>query len=726
MEEHTLAQADDAPVLRPLQVTGWGFRLFVAALLAVIAVGAYAYFTQLRDGLGVTGLNNRVSWGLYITNFVFFIGVSHAGTLISAILRVTGAEWRRPITRMAEAITAFALMVGAPMVLIDMGRPERLLSVFTDGRLQSPILWDVISITTYLTGSLLYLYLPMIPDLAMLRDRLTTVAPWKRWLYRVLSAGWRGTERQHAWLERAIAAMAIVIIPVAVSVHTVVSWIFGMTLRAGWHSTIFGPYFVVGAIFSGIAAIITAMVIFRRIYRLEGFLTVSHFRRLGYLLLTLNLVYLYFTVSEYLTISYGAQEHDINLVHALFYGPFAPAFWVMVVAGLVLPAVLLLLPHISTVDVLARVPGLRPLPIGVAAAALGAVAVVLRFPRVVPVQAGLSQISPDMVLLAAGVVGVLAFIALMPALRQRPVAAVFLASVLVNIGMWLKRYIIVIPSMALPITPSEWATYTPTWVEWAITAAAFAAFILLYALFSKVFPLISLWEVREGEAAPAPEPASAWRGPAALGGIGRPLVILLAAGALAAGAARASAASAPVAPGEQAKMPTRLTVSAPTSVEMGEDLMVEARLTTADGQPLAGAAVILFQVGAVGERVMARAATDEKGMASFRHNEYTIPHITLRVTFAGDARHAPARGGAEVEITGVKVPPSVSMRHTPGPLTRAAIFLVLGGVWLTYAYAGSFILRIARSERVGKGGASAHQNLRRKRPTERHDQEGEA
>ncbi len=502
VEERSIAQADDAPVLRPLQHIGWVHRLFVFGLLAVIAVGAYGYFTQLRIGLGVTGLNNQVSWGLYITNFVFFIGVSHAGTLISAILRVTGAEWRRPITRMAEAITVFALMVGAPMVLLDMGRPERLLSIFVNGRLQSPILWDVVSIMTYMTGSLLYLYLPMIPDLALLRDRLTNVSRLRRWLYRVLSAGWRGTERQHALLERGISAMAIVIIPVAISVHTVVSWIFGMTLRAGWHSTIFGPYFVVGAIFSGIAAIITAMAIFRWVYGLGEFLTVRHFRNLGYLLLTLDLIYLYFTISEYLTISYGAETKDITLVHALFYGQFAPAFWVMVVSGLVLPAALLILPGLPTVDVLQRVPGLRPIPLGAAAASLAAVSLVMRVPGVLPIGASLS-ISADTSLLIAAALGLLALLAVLPELRQRPVTAIFIASLLVNIGMWLKRYIIVVPSMALPLTPTEWGTYHPTWVEWSITAGAFAAFILLYTLFSKVFPLISLWEVREAKD-PAP------------------------------------------------------------------------------------------------------------------------------------------------------------------------------------------------------------------------------
>src|SRR5574341_776471 len=160
-------------LFEPLRSNSLGFYAFISMLLAVIGWAAYAYYLQVRDGLVVTGLRDYVFWGIYMTNFVFFIGISHAGTLISAILRVAGAEWRRPITRMAEAITVFALMIGGPMILIDMGRPDRILNILQYGRLQSPILWDVISITTYITGSLMYLYLPMIPDIAQCRDRLT-------------------------------------------------------------------------------------------------------------------------------------------------------------------------------------------------------------------------------------------------------------------------------------------------------------------------------------------------------------------------------------------------------------------------------------------------------------------------------------------------------------------------------------------------------------------------
>src|SRR5690242_15754171 len=260
----TTAERDLLAALGPATRTQ---KVWFIVLAAVCAWGLIAFIHQLRIGLAATAMGNYFSWGVYIINFVFFIGISHAGTLVSAILRVTGAEWRRPITRMAEGITVFALMIGAPMIIVDMGRPDRLLNVIIHGRLQSPILWDVCSVTTYLSGSLMYLYLPMIPDLAVLRDHPGNFAPWRRWLYRKLSIGWTGTPDQWRRLERAISVMAVVIIPVAISVHTVVSWIFGMTLRAGWHSTIFGPYFVVGAIFSGIAALITAMAMFTKFFK---------------------------------------------------------------------------------------------------------------------------------------------------------------------------------------------------------------------------------------------------------------------------------------------------------------------------------------------------------------------------------------------------------------------------------------------------------------------------
>ncbi len=490
-------------LLGALSAGGRGFHALVGVLLAVVAWGAVAYSLQLRYGLGVTALRGYVFWGVYITNFVFFIGISHAGTLISAILRVTGAEWRRPITRMAEAITVFALLVGAPMVFVDMGRPDRLLNLILHGRLQSPILWDILSITTYLTGSVLYLYLPMIPDLAILRDHLPGAASWRSRLYRVLSLGWRGTEAQRWYLERAIGIMAVLIIPIAVSVHTVVSWIFGMTMRPGWHSTIFGPYFVIGAIFSGIAAIITAMAIFRRAYHLEPYLTPVHFRNLGYLLLTLDLAYVYFTFSEYLTVGYSSMIPDRRLLEMLFTGTYAPAFWIMVVVGLFLPAVLLVVPLVPHLRRLRAIPLLQPRPLAAAAATLAIV--LLARPVITQTMVLSDPIVWQAVGWSAGLVVLLLGVALLPVFHRHPVASVVTASVLVNVGMWLKRYVIVVPTLQNPLlpmqfVPTEWAHYRPTWVEWSITAGAVAGFVLIYLLFSKVFPIVSIWETR-GEGA---------------------------------------------------------------------------------------------------------------------------------------------------------------------------------------------------------------------------------
>ena len=177
-------------LLAPVRRTTWRFYAVIGPLLAVVGLGGYAYYVQFTTGLGVTGMGNYVSWGLYISNFVFFIGVSHAGTLISAILRVSGAEWRKPITRMAESITVIAICVGALFPIIDLGRPDRLLNVLFYGRIQSAVLWDFISIATYLTGSLLYLYLPMIPDLAAMREAKVG-GRFRRRLYRFLSMKWR-------------------------------------------------------------------------------------------------------------------------------------------------------------------------------------------------------------------------------------------------------------------------------------------------------------------------------------------------------------------------------------------------------------------------------------------------------------------------------------------------------------------------------------------------------
>jgi Ni/Fe-hydrogenase subunit HybB-like protein len=427
-------------LLSTLTETSPRFYLWIAGLLAVVLWGGYAYLHQIREGLVVTGMRDQVSWGLYITNFVFFIGISHAGTLISAILRVTHTEWRRPITRLAEGITVFALCIGAPMVIIDLGRPERMLNLFRYGRIQSPILWDVLSVSTYLTGCALYLYIPMIPDLGMLAEE-PRLSAWRRRLYKKLSLGWTGSPSQQALLERSISVMAVVIIPLAISVHTVVSWIFAMTLRPGWNSSIFGPYFVVGAIYSGAAAVIFSMYVLRRVLRLQDYLQPVHFRNLGLLLLSFSLLYLYFNVNEYLTMGYKFEGIEKEYLTRLFFGDYAAMFWTVQSVGVFIPLLLLM-------------------------AVLG-----------------------------------------MKRYKQFIIPGVALASFLAIVGAWAKRYLIVVPTLSSPFLPGqripwEWSHYRPTWVEWSVTAAAVAVFLLIYALFSKLFPMISMWETREVQAAP--------------------------------------------------------------------------------------------------------------------------------------------------------------------------------------------------------------------------------
>lgn len=336
--------------LAPLQRTGIRYWLWVASLLAVVAWGVYAYSTQIANGLLVTGMRDRISWGVYIASFVFFIGISHAGTLLSAILRVTKARWQMSVTRMAEFITVVALMVGALFPLIDLGRPDRILHVFQYGRWQSPLLWDIFAIGTYMTGSILYLYLPLIPDFALARDSLGPTAPrWRRKLYELASLGWTGSPAQRRALDRALSVMMIVIIPVAVSVHTVVSWIFAMTLRVPFNSSVFGPYFVAGAIFSGVAAIIVLMAVLRKVLHLEEWITRKQFLYLGYLLAAFTLIMTYFNLAEYVTHGYKMEEGVAFHFGQLMTGTFAPLFWSYWILGLLVPGLIVLFPATRTI-----------------------------------------------------------------------------------------------------------------------------------------------------------------------------------------------------------------------------------------------------------------------------------------------------------------------------------------------------------------------------------------
>jgi Ni/Fe-hydrogenase subunit HybB-like protein len=335
---------------RPILKTKMMYWLWVGFLLLVIGWAAYSYSRQWQEGLIVTNMRDRISWGLYISVFVFFIGISHAGTLISAILRASHAKWRAPVTRMAEFITAVSLIAGAAFVLIDMGRPDRIFNVYLYGRWQSPIMWDVMAITTYLTASVLYLYTPMIPDLAMFRDRLKGKAnPLREWFYRTAALDWVGTSGQWKALGRGISVLMLIIIPIAVSVHTVVSWIFSMTLRVGWNSSVFGVMFVAGAIFSGIATLLIFMAILRRIYHWEEYITELHFKYLGYLLASFAAFMIYMNISEFMTSGFKLEEGEEFAFRQLFLEDFAGLFGFYVLFGLFLPVLIVLIPKTRTI-----------------------------------------------------------------------------------------------------------------------------------------------------------------------------------------------------------------------------------------------------------------------------------------------------------------------------------------------------------------------------------------
>jgi Ni/Fe-hydrogenase subunit HybB-like protein len=323
------------------------FHIWMAFLTMILVACLYAYYIQLREGLGVAGIRDYVSWGMYIANFVFFVASSLIGMLITAVLGLSGAKWITPIARIAEIIAIGFASVAGLVIVSDMGRPERLLNVFIYGRIQSPILWDVTVVTTYVLISMLLYLLPLIPDMAILQ-RNPTLPKWLRNIYGILSINWKGTPAQYDILHRAIKIMAILIVPVALAIHTVTSWLFASTSRIGWDSTIFGPYFVSGAFVSGIACLVIAMYFFRKNYKLHDYITEDHFNKIGKIMVLVSLVYLYFNINEFLVPAYKLKSDDAVHLHALFAGKHALLFWSVQIFGLVIPIILLLFKKIRT------------------------------------------------------------------------------------------------------------------------------------------------------------------------------------------------------------------------------------------------------------------------------------------------------------------------------------------------------------------------------------------
>jgi len=351
------------------------FLAWMTFLGLSLAACLYAYYTQLQQGLIVTGLGDYTTWGMYISHFVFFVATSLVGMLISSVLGLAGFDWVKPIARIAEIIAvAFAAVAGL-VIVSDMGRPDRLPYVFMFGRVQSPIFWDVTVVTTYFVLSLLLYYITLIPDLAIGRTRLEGRPKFIVRAYEILSVNFNHNPLQYKILFRAIRIILILIIPMAFAIHTVTSWLFAVNTRAGWDSTIFGPYFLSGAFVAGTAAVIIAMYFYRRNYKLADYLTDIHFDKIGKLLFLVSVIYLYFNINEYLVPAYKLKKFDAIHIRELFSGHYAAMFYLTQIAGLIIPIILLLFSRMR-----------KAIPLTVIASVMLIAAWFKRYLIVVPVQ----------------------------------------------------------------------------------------------------------------------------------------------------------------------------------------------------------------------------------------------------------------------------------------------------------------------------------------------------
>jgi len=437
------AHYDDADIYRdekgfndhtllPMFVTTPQYFIFTLALGIIMANGLIFYLRQLFYGLGYAGIHEPIFWGAYIATFVFWVGMSHSGTIVSSILRLTQANWRRPILRAAEAMTAFSLMVAGLFPLIHVGRLWRCYYMvpLPNQRMlwpnfKSPLMWDFCAINIYLTGSLTFLYIGLLPDLAVARDRAIAMGNWRRHYLKVLALGWRGSHREWSIYNRCSLFLAVIILCIAPSVHTIVSWDFAMTMTPGWHTTIFGPYFVVGAIYSGIAAVITLMITLRVLFNLDDVIRELHIDCLGKLLLVIALIWNYFYFCEFNTVWYAHKPEEWEIYE-----------WQA---------------H--------------------------------RFPYHLMVMLGGSAFT----------------VACLSWRRFRHnMKAMFALSLLVNCQMYIERYLIVVPVLTRRDNAFMWTDYTPTITELSVIAASFAYFIFLYAIFIKLFPIVTMADVKEG------------------------------------------------------------------------------------------------------------------------------------------------------------------------------------------------------------------------------------
>ncbi|OYT10686.1 MAG: polysulfide reductase [Bacteroidetes bacterium 4572_112] len=420
-------------ILTPMTKFPLIYKLWIGMLLTIIAVAIWGYIIQLQNGLGQTGMRDYVSWGLYIASFVFFVATALVGMLISAVVGLLGQKWIIPISRIAEMIAlAFAMMAGIAIV-VDMGRPDRILNLFLHGRFQSPIIWDVTVVNVYVIISILLLLLPMLPDLGIIRNHMKKDLPKWQWnMYNILSLGWVGTPGQYKILHSTLRVLLILIVPVAMALHTVTSWLSALTLRSGWDSTIFGPYYVTGAFVAGSGAVLVAMYFIRRAYKLEDYITDYHFDKMGKLMVLVGLVYFYFNLNEFLVPAYKMKTADAHHIFTLFsfHGEYGVMFWLTQMFGLILPITFGLFK-----------PFRKPFPMMIIGVAI---VIGAWFKRVIIV---------------------------VPTLAH--------------------------PFLPVQNVPENFHHYVPTGLEITVTLGILAAAILIVSILVKIFPVIPMWEIAE-------------------------------------------------------------------------------------------------------------------------------------------------------------------------------------------------------------------------------------
>lgn len=436
-ERRTLPPAQvDRDLLRFVLHTPRWFWFAAGALVLLVGAGALGEAVMVVIGLQVMGLSNVQYWAVLIANFIFWVGISHAGVMISAILRLTQAEWRRPITRIAEVLAIFSLLTASIFPLIHTGRVWRTAYWvfpydFTRNiwpNVRSALVWDPSAILTYLTGTVLFVYVDLIPDLATARDRARGV---RRAVFSALALGFRGTHRQ--WRIQATAGklLSALILPVFVSVHSIVAWDLSMAILPGWHSTVLAPYFVIGAVHSGVAAVVTTMVVLRRALRLENYLTPLHLDTIGRLQVVVALAYLFFFLLDFFFGLWGREPVEMRIWQArLLESPTNILFAVQVVTALLLPFPFWLF---------------------------------RRF--------------------------------------RRSATAMLWTSLSVNVGMFLERYLLVTDPVSIkqPFVFTWVTPYQPRPVEYIFTLAAVATAALGILTFAKLFPIVPLWDVKEGQ-----------------------------------------------------------------------------------------------------------------------------------------------------------------------------------------------------------------------------------